>query len=357
MNQPADGQISASRRRRGLAFDLTALAVVGALLVAAVVTGALAISQEFYSARAFVERYLGMLADGRAADALALPGVSVDIEELEAAGMPAHASDALLRRAALAPLTDVRTLTEEVVGDLTRITVSYMAGSYPGRSTFDIERDGWIGVAPAWRFAKSPLAIMDLKVSGSMRFDVNGFALDKRQVSPDGVDAVPQASVALLVFSPGIYSVSVRTAIAETPGVAVLSDSPLTSIPVEVQAQPTPQFVSVVQQRVDEFLAKCAEQQVLQPTACPFGYRVQDRIVSLPTWSISEQPVVTVLPSGGDWMIPDTPAMAHIEVSIRSLFDGTVTDVSQDVPFNVRGTIVVLPDGTASITISGPDSL
>ena len=40
-----------------------------------------------------------------------------------------------------------------------------------------------------------------------------------------------------------------------------------------------------------------------------------------------------------------------------SLFDGTVRDVSQDVPFNVRGTIVVLPDGTASITVSGPDSL
>lgn len=350
------GEVPASRRR-GLAFDLTALAIVGVLLVAAVGAGALAISQEFYSARAFVERYLGLLSEGRAADALALPGVSVDIEELEAAGMPGHASDALLRQAALATLTDVRIVAEEAVGEITRVTASYTAGAYPGTTVFEIERDGWIGIAPAWRFARSPLAIMDLTVKGSMKFDVNGFSLDKRQVSPDGVDAVPLAAVPLLVFSPGIYSVSVKTAIAETPGAAVLSDSPLTSIPVEVQAQPTTQFVHVVQQRVEEFLAACATQQVLQPTACPFGYSVQDRIVSLPTWSIAQQPVVTVTPQGGDWQIPDTPAIAHIEVKIRSLFDGTVTEVSEDVPFNVRGTIVVLPDGTASITVNGPSSL
>jgi hypothetical protein len=351
------GTVPAAGRRRGLAFDLAALAVVGVLLVAAVGAAVLTIAQQFYSPRAFVERYLGMLAEGHAADALALPGVSVDTEELEAAGMPTGASDALLRQAALATLTDVRTISEEEVGDITRVTVSYTAGAYPGTTTFAIERDGWIGVAPAWRFATSPLAVMDLTVKGSMRFDVNGFALDKRQVSPNGLDAAPLDSIPLLVFSPGIYSVTVSTAIAETPGAAVLSDSPLTTIPVEVQALPTTQFVDVVQQRVDEFLTTCAQQQVLQPTACPFGFSVQDRIVTLPTWSIVQRPVVTVVPDGGDWKIPDTPAIAHIEVSIRSLYDGSIAELSEDVPFNVRGGIVVLPDGTASISVSGPGSL
>ena len=125
---------------------------------------------------------------------------------------------------------------------------------------------------------------MNLTVTGSMSFDVNGFTLDKRQASPDGVDADPDAPVPLLVFSPGLYSVSVDNRIASTPGVAVLSDSPFHSIPITVQAQPTEEFVAVVQQKVEEFLTACATQDVLQPTACPFGYFVQDRIDSLPAW-------------------------------------------------------------------------
>ena len=162
-----------------------------------------------------------------------------------------------------------------------------------------------------------------------MTFDVNGFSLDKRQVSPEGVDADPLEPVALLVFSPGIYSVSVDTPISATRGVAVLSDSPMANVPVELQAFATPQFVEIVQERVEEFLTSCATQEVLQPTACPFGFFVQDRIVSPPAWSITAQPTVSVVPDGAGWRMPAAQAVAHIEVDIRSLFDGSVRDVSR----------------------------
>ena len=218
-----------------------------------------------------------------------------------------------------------------------------------------MQRDGWLGVAPTWRFVRSPLALMDVSVKGSMIFEVNGFELDKRQVSPDGVDADPLAPVALLVFSPGIYSVSVDTKVSATRGVAVLSDSPLANVPVDLQAFATPAFVKVVQERVEQFLTSCATQEVLQPTACPFGFVVQDRIVSPPTWAIVSQPKISVVPDGAGWGIPATEAVAHIEVEIRSLFDGSVRQVSEDVPFIMSGSIAVLPDGSASITVSGSD--
>ncbi len=348
---------AAAPRRRRLGLDLTLLGIVGVLLIAAVGAGVGAIYREFYSPTAFVERYLGLLAEGRAADALAVPGVTVDSAQLEAAGLPASASDALLRTDALATLTDIRIAEEKTAenGNLL-VTVTYHAGAFPGSTTFEVQPNGWVGVAPAWRFAKSPLALMDLSVKGSMVFDVNGFALDKRQVSPDGVDADPLAPVSLLVFSPGIYSVSVDTPISSTRGVAVLSDSPLANVPVDVQAYATPQFVEIVQERVEEFLTSCATQEVLQPTACPFGYVVQDRIVSPPKWSITAQPTVSVVPDGAGWRIPAADAVAHIDVPIRSLFDGSVEEVAVDVPFVVTGSIAVLPDGTASITVSGPDS-
>ncbi|WP_457099688.1 hypothetical protein [Microbacterium sp. P5_E9] len=352
---PTDAAAPRSRRPR-LALDLTLLALVGVLLVGAVTAAVAVLYEQFYSPSAFVERYLDTLAEGGAADALAMPGVALDSAELEAAGLPAEASDALLRRAALATLTDIHIVSATTGEDgITSVTAAYSAGPYPGTTTFRVERDGMIGVAPTWRFATSPLAVIDLTVRGSMSFQVNGFEVDKRQVSPDGVDADPLASLALLAFSPGIYSVSVDSAISSSPGVAVLSDSPMKATPIEVQAAATDKFVAVVQSRVEEFLTDCATQDVLLPTACPFGYQVEDRIVSPPVWAIAQQPTVTLTPDGAGWKIPETEATAHIEVDIRSLFDGSIRHVSEDVPFLMTGTITVLPNGSASIVVDSTD--
>ncbi len=106
---------------------------------------------------------------------------------------------------------------------------------------------------------------------------------------------------------------------------------------------------------MEEFLTACATQDVLLPTACPFGYQVEDRIVSPPVWAIAQQPTVTVTPDGAGWKIPETEATAHIEVDIRSLFDGSIRHVSEDVPFLITGTITVLPDGSASIVVDSTD--
>ncbi len=173
-----------------------------------------------------------MLADGRAADALTVPGVAVE------SGDPRGGRSAADRFGGAAARGRPEHPQRHRSGGRgtgrrrsTRVTVEYEAGGYPGTTTFEVERDGSIGLAPTWRFATSPLAVMDLVVKGSMVFDVNGFTIDKRQVSVDGVDADPLAAVPLLVFSPGLYSVSVDTAISATPGVAVLSDSPFARFP------------------------------------------------------------------------------------------------------------------------------
>lgn len=328
------------------------LGVIGVLLIAALGAGAVTVYQQFYSATAFVERYLGYLSNGRAADALAVPGVAVDSSQLEAVGLPTTSSDALLRSSVLRSLTGVRTVSEDEAADVTTVTVEYTAGGLATSTAFTVEQAGWIGAAPAWRFARSPLAVIELAVEGAMSFTVNGFEIDKRQVSPDGVETDPSATLPLLVFAPGAYTVAVDTPLATTPEVAVLADVPLENVSVDLRAAPTERFVAVVQERVDDFLEQCAAQQVLQPTACPFGFFVQNRIEAPPVWSIVQQPAVRLEPDGANWRIPPTPATAHISVGVRSLFDGSLRQVEEDVPFRMQGTITVQPDNSVSISVT-----
>ncbi len=332
------------------------LVVVGLLLVAALAAGGATLYQQFYGPSAFVVRYLDLLAEGRAADALRVPGVAVDRETLDLAGVGAGASEALLRHAALAPLTDIEVVSESSDDGITSVTVSYRAGGqHEGRTTFEVAQDGWVGVTPNWRFTTSPLAVVEVTLRGADRFAVNGFEMDRRQVSIDGGEAAPLDPLPMLVFTPGLYALTVDTPIATADPVGVLADTPLATTPLDVQTVPTDEFVEVVQQRVEEFLTACTTQEVLQPTACPFGLEVSNRIASLPEWSIAVQPKVTVTPDGGHWQIPPTDAVAHIEVEIRSLFDGQVEAVSEDVPFQVNGSITILPDGSASIRVGSPD--
>lgn len=340
-----------SPRRHRLWVDLTTLALIGALLIAALGAAGAVLYKEYYGPSAFVTRYLDLLATGRAADALRVPGVAVDRATLEESGIDVTASEALLRQAALAPLTNIDVVSEETTDGVTSVTVSYLAGAHTGTSTFSVTQDGWVGVTPNWRFARTPLASVSLTVLGADKFSVNGFEVDRRQVSSAGATANPLDPLPMLVFTPGVYSVTVDTAISTSPGISVLADAPLARTPIDVQTAPTKEFIAVVQTRVEEFLTECTSQQVLQPTACPFGLEVQDRIANLPEWTIAVQPTVTVVPDGAYWTIPAVDAVAHIEVDIRSLFDGSVQHISEDVPFRVNGTIAILPDGSASIRV------
>lgn len=340
-------------RRRTLGRDLTALGIVGILLVGALGATGAVLYQELYSPSAFVTRYLDLLSRGQAAEALAVPGVAVESSGLTGAGLPTDASEALLRSAALSSLTDVAVVGADEGDDgVTTVTVSYSAGPHTGTSAFRVERAGRIGVAPTWRFEKSPLAAIDLTVRGATKFSVNGFAIDTRQVSPQRLDADPLQPVSLLVFSPGLYSIAVDTPVSTSPGVAVLSDTPLASIPVDIQTNPTAEFIGVVQEKVESFLTQCTTQQVLQPTGCPFGLVVQNRIVSAPVWSIAQQPTVTLSPDGANWSIDRTQAVAHIVVDIKSIYDGSVRTLDEAVPFFLDGSITMQPNGSAAIAVT-----
>lgn len=352
MDQPP--AISTPPRRAIL--DLILLAVVGVLLVAAIWAGFSALYRQFWGPSAFVERYLATIAAGDAGAALAIPGVAIDTEDLEAAGLSTTASDALLRRAVLTyELSDIEVVREAPDADVIEVSASYTVDGTPGETTFRVRQTGTEGLVPRWGFETSPLAEIEVSLRGSRQFSVNGFEIDQRQVSPDGATADPLAPVSMLVFTPGIYEVGVDTATAAAEPVKVFADATLQSVPLDIQTTPTRAFRDVVAQKVSSFLAECATQKVLQPTGCPFGIRIDDRVQpDTLQWSIVTEPMVQIVPSGAFWSIASATGTAHLEADVRSIFDGHIYRFSEDVPFVIDGTVEILPDGTASILVGSP---
>jgi hypothetical protein len=344
--------------RRWTGLEIAMTVVIGALLIAAIAAGFASLYRGFWGPSAFAERYVQLIAEGRAADALAVDGVAVDTAELEAAGLPASAHDALLRSTALGyDLTDIHAVEERQVDGDTEVSVAYRIDGTTAESTFRISPSGWSGLVPAWSFARSPLAVVQVGVHGSMSFAVNGFEIDKRQVSPDGVDADPLAPVSLLAFAPGIYEVSVDTPTTAAEPQRALVDEPLTATAFDLQAAPTPEFLDVVAEQVSSFLTgQCASQQVLQPAGCPFWVSLENRLAAgtLPTWSVVQEPPIELVPDGAYWRIAEASGLAHIEMDVQSIATGRITHVSEDVPFTIDGTVEILADGTAQIRIGAP---
>jgi len=119
--------------------------------------------------------------------------------------------------------------------------------------------------------------------------------------------------------------------------VTVLADEPGATLEAAVDVQPSPAFAVELADRVADHLSACATQRVLFPTGCPFGEAVRNRVVSEPEWTIVALPHLAVEPGPfGSWIAGPAPATAHLVVNVKSLFDGSVSTLDQDVPFEAR---------------------
>ena len=90
---------------------------------------------------------------------------------------------------------------------------------------------------------------------------------------------------------------------------------------------------------------------MLQPTGCPFGIVIDDRITGDPVWSIEEYPEVTVQAGTDSWVLPPARGDAHLEVDVQSLYDGSITHYDNDVPYSLIGNVYIMSDGTVEVTL------
>ena len=311
-------------------------AIVFGVLLLAFGGTVVALNSTLYSAAGFVSSYLDALARHDVDGALAMPGVD---------DRDGGASD-LLTADALGQLSSYALVAEEADGADQRLLFGVQfADGIRAEIEFVITRAGArMGVFSGWEFARSPLGVLEVTPMNAADFDVNGVAV----TSPDG----PDQAVRFLVLTPGLYTVSHEsTYLAAAKETYLAEDSAeVTAATVDIRASQA--FVDQVNLELAGYLDECATQQVLQPTGCPFGQTISDRIEGLPEWSIAAYPDVTIVPGeeSGVWLVPPTPAAAHLTVQVRSLFDGTLSTFDQDVPFEVEYAITFPGDGSLVIT-------
>ncbi|MES2169793.1 MAG: hypothetical protein V4479_03605 [Actinomycetota bacterium] len=318
--------------RSGLRAWLIALGIVVLAFAGTVVT----LNLTLYSASGFVGSYLGALARHDLAGALATPGVTV----------PASGSHALLRPDAMGELNDIHLISDTAGPDGThRVVYSYRAGSVSGRSSFTVERDGAnLGLFSAWRFSVSPIAVLTVTPQHAGSFTANGIGVSPKSGQDLGS---PYA-----VFAPTAFAISHRSTWLTAMTKTTLVSAPGSHVDANVDIEANRAFVTEAQKEIDAYLKKCVTQKVLLPTGCPMGQQITDRIQNAPTWSMVSDPVVSIVPGdqAGSWDIPATIGTAHLVVTVKSIFDGSVTTFDQDVPFTAAFVVTFQPDGSLLIT-------
>lgn len=323
------------------------------LLVGAFLAALGGLNQTIYGAPSFVERYLEAIADDDIATASTTPGVALDAAEIEELGLPANISTAMLRSGVIdAGPEDVRIVNDDTLPDGSHsVTASYRLEAAIIESTFDVRPiDPLYGFLNRWEFAVSPLAVIEVTAAHNPLFTVGSLSLDARAAkSGEELSTFTQVTP-YLAMAPAAYEFHYDSTLLDAPHVAVQAEaSARTSVVVD--AQPTAEFIDRVQVKVDEFLQACAEQSVLQPTDCPFGIEIDDRVVSEPKWSLVSMPVVVLTPGESSFEMPPTEGVAHMTVDVQSLFDGDFTTLEEDRPFTLALTAVIKPDGNIAIQL------
>jgi hypothetical protein len=342
-------------RRGRYARAVVAVCVVLVLLGAALAAAIGSLNRDVYSASGFVRQYLVALAAHDTHTALDLPGAKPSNADLEAAGLPKDLPTALLRSSVLNTLTDIELVSDSpTAGDPQgphTVVFDFRLDGTPTSMEFTVERAGSIaGIFTTWAFESSPLAVLQVTVLHEAHFTVNDLTLDTRAHADADAPVSFSNQAAYLAFAPAIYDISHDSALLTAPAQSVpVVTSGATD--VTVTAAPNETFVSQVQGKLNEFLDECTTQPVLQPSNCPFGIEIDNRVKSAPVWSIAQYPEVVLTGGDSTFDMPATGGQAHIVVDVQSLYDGDLSTRDEDVPFEVGLSVTIQPDGSLAIQL------
>lgn len=303
-------------------FGLLALGVVALWLVTI-----LTLNLTVYSAGGFVMGYLRAMEEGNYALAASRAGLSE--APLVFPSAEERISDAQIVQTGALPEGNIV------------VQASYSLDGETHQSLFVLtESEPILWFFTSWRFAPAPLATLDISVIGDNRVVINDSTLSLTRLG------IPPR---VRVLVPGIYGASLATDWVRAEPASLTVTEVGGSNPLRIRVEPTDQLQDAANDAVEDFLDECARQGVLQPAGCPFGVTIDDRIIGAPVWSILDYPDVRLTLAGdrASWSLFARNGVAEVTTQVQSLFDGTIEEVVEVVPFDVfgvvRGTLVDEP--------------
>lgn len=300
--------------------------LVFGLLFAGFGASVLALNNDLYSAHGFVRAYLETLARHDLTEALETDGVD----------LPAGLNFNLIEDAALGEVNGIRFISNVDTEGSHAVRFATTVDGVEHITEFTVERTGTrFGLFPTWRFAVSPVATLSVAVDNDMRFTANG------------VDA---RNDKFAVLVPGVFELDHESKYLGADAVTAVVSEVGSTVEATVQVVPNERFADAATTAVAGFLEACARQQVLKPTGCPFGTDVANRLDNAPTWAIVEYPTVklSATETPGQWQTDRVDAAAHITAKVKSLFDGSITTLDQDIAFESSYLITVGADDSLS---------
>jgi len=298
------------------------------LLLAGFGASVLALNSDVFSAHGFVRSYLEALERRDVDEALDFDGVVV----------PAGESEDLLVDAALGDLSDIHLLNDVETEKTHIVTFRYTLEGETRSTDFTVERTGTrLWLFATWQFAISPVATLNVSVDHDTRLLANG---------------VESVSGAHAVLVPGHFALDHTSAYLQAEEADAVVTRVGETVEAAVAVTPNETFAIAATAAIATYLDACVAQKVLKPTGCPMGTDVANRLNNAPVWSMVEYPTAVVEPTDtpGVWKTEPVHSIAHIVAEVKSLFDGSVSPLNEDVPFSTGYRIMIASDDSLSVT-------
>lgn len=300
------------------------LGIVLAVVIALVSLGL--VNRLVYGPEGQVRAYFMALREGNGSKALGILGV--EVPEASAAVL-----DGAPLRAAASGIENVRTGSVKLAdgGDRAVVTVTYRVADKEHSTVFRLHKVGshW-GVFDQWQIDTGGLATVDV-----VSPQVDAATLNNVKVS------LGDGRRKFAVLHPGVYTVSYESALYSSVSESVTVTGEGEVPPLAVDLEPSEAALASVQQQVKSYLDTCAAQSALYPDGCPFEFAFAGRVDGAVTWTVTEYPELEVSLEKGRWSVGQGEGKAQVSFTELDLLTGERSQVAQEVPFTVAGSLSV----------------
>ena len=274
--------------------------------------GVLLLNATVFSAENYLSDYLDALESGDRESAAAL------------AGWDSPVLPVVSQSIAEPSVTGVRQIDSSTV----ELHATFVVAGERAGAVFTLAKaSALLGVFHQWSFATPPVTVIDVDS------DWTG------PVLVGGVEAGNTGTVEVLV--PGVYSIESGTPWVRYSPTSFQVNQPGDEHLLTVSALPTPALEGELEEAVSDYLDNCIAQGVLQPSSCPFGITIIDRVVGSPEWRISQVPRLMMRPDelGKNWLVLGKGGVATFSADVQSLFDGSIDRYTEPQEFDISGVI------------------